>query len=126
MSLEFKQKGNDCFTRGDFSEALCFYSKVLVVPPKKFRSFNLLQGNNYIFYHPQCRSIGQALRHAPTSSDDADKTLLSTVYTNRASSLLVGLLISASIILCCILYVDCSARNLFGVLDSQAIFPKLA
>ncbi|XP_078442211.1 tetratricopeptide repeat (TPR)-like superfamily protein isoform X3 [Wolffia australiana] len=48
-------------------------------------------GNNCYVHGDYAKALGfysRALRHAPTSSDDMDKTLLATLYTNRASSML--------------------------------------
>ncbi|KAF9591803.1 hypothetical protein IFM89_007358 [Coptis chinensis] len=56
IALEFKQKGNECFTSGDYDQALSFYT--------------------------------QALRFAPMDyANEAEKSLVSTLYINRASTL---------------------------------------
>ncbi|XP_042492158.1 SET and MYND domain-containing protein 4 isoform X3 [Macadamia integrifolia] len=62
-ALDFKQKGNDCFSSGDYAKALTLYSQ-------------------------------QGLRFAPMEADDADKSLVTVLYANRASSLhKMGLLV---------------------------------
>ncbi|XP_043706247.1 SET and MYND domain-containing protein 4 isoform X2 [Telopea speciosissima] len=54
-ALDYKQKGNECFSSGDYVKALSFYS--------------------------------QGLRFAPMDADDANKSLVTMLYANRASSL---------------------------------------
>ncbi|KAJ4971185.1 hypothetical protein NE237_004284 [Protea cynaroides] len=61
-ALDFKQKGNECFSSGDYVKASTLYS--------------------------------QGLRFAPMDADDADKSLVTMLYANRASSLhKLGLLV---------------------------------
>ncbi|OVA17151.1 SET domain [Macleaya cordata] len=63
-ALDFKRKGNDCFSAGDYAKALSFYSQqALCIAPMD-------------------------------DADDEDKNLVATLYVNRASSLhKMGLLV---------------------------------